>query len=77
MNIFSNIKAQADAQESVTYKLIDVKGGGELVQIMKEFVLQRKTRGLDGEIYRRVIDCVYDEGKGKDVNRKISRLSKL
>ena len=54
-----------------------MKGGGELVQIMKEFVLQRKTRGLDGEIYRRVIDCVYDEGKGKDVNRKISRLSKL
>ena len=54
-----------------------MKGGGELVQIMKEFVLQRKTRSLDGEIYRRVIDCVYDEGKGKDVNRKISRLSKL
>ena len=66
-DVTSNVKAQADAQDSETYKLIDVKGGGELMKLMKDPVLRRNTAKLDEEIYKRVIDCLYNEGRGEDV----------
>ena len=66
-DVTSNVKAQADAQESETYKLMDVKGGGELMKLMKDPVLRRNPTKLDDEIYKRVIGCLYNEGKGEEV----------
>ena len=66
-DVTNNIKAQADAQESETYKLIDVKGGGELMKLMKDPVLRRNKTKLDEEIYKCIIGCLYNEGKGEEV----------
>jgi hypothetical protein len=67
-DVTNNVKAQADAQESVTYKLIDVKGGGELMKLMKDPVLRKNKPKLDEEIRKRIIDCLYSDGKGEEVN---------
>jgi hypothetical protein len=47
--------------------LIDVKGGGQLIQIMKDHVLKRKVTELNDDIYKSIINCLYDEGNGRDV----------
>ena len=66
-DVTSNVKAQADAQESETYKLIDVKGGGELMKLMKDPALRRNKVKLDEEIRKRIIGCLYNEGRGEEV----------
>jgi hypothetical protein len=66
-DVTNNVKAQADAQDSETYKLIDVKGGGELMQLMKDPVLRKNKPKLDEEIRKRVVHCLYNEGKGEEI----------
>ena len=66
-DVTNNVKAQADAQDCDIYKLIDVKGGGDLMKLMKDSVLKRTTDKLDEEIYKLVIGCLYNKGRGEIV----------
>lgn len=66
-DVTNNVKAQADAQDNETYKLVDVKGGGILVKMMKEAILTKNKANLDEEIHKLVLPCLYNEGKGEDV----------
>jgi hypothetical protein len=66
----NNVKAQADSrlrQESDTYKLVNVKGEGELIQLMKKIML--KTKRLNEEIRKKILKFLYNNGEEKKVNR--------
>ena len=69
-DVTNNVKAQADAQESETYKLVDLKGSGELIKLMKDPFLQKNKAKLDEEIHKKVIKCLYNDGKGEEVRLK-------
>jgi hypothetical protein len=69
-DVTNNVKAQADAQENEAYKLIDVKGNGELMKLMKDLNLRKNKTLLDEIIKNTVIKYVYNEGKGSNVSYK-------
>ena len=69
-DVTNNVKAQADSgEESETYKLINVKGGGELIQLMKNSDLALNKELLDEEIRKKIIKYLYNNGAGKKVNQ--------
>ena len=69
-DVTNNVKAQADAgQETVAYKLIDVKGGGELIQLMKDSNLIQNKKKLDEEIRQKIFKYLYNDGKGDKVKK--------
>ena len=66
-DVTNNVKAQADAQDNVAYKLVDVKNGGELVKLFKDPALRANKALLDEEVYKRVLPCLYNDGIGEEV----------
>lgn len=64
-DVTHNVKAQADGSSiNNTYKLVDLKGGGELLKLVKDPLLRVNDDKLNEEIRKRVINCLYNDGEG-------------
>jgi transient receptor potential cation channel subfamily V member 5 len=66
-DVTNNVKAQADAQENPPYKLLDIKGGGELIKLMKEANLNKDYSNLNERLREMIVGMLYNEGNGKNV----------
>lgn len=64
-NVTSGVKKQADSGSLEIYQLVDLKGGGEMVTLMKEAAKSKTTALLDEKIYDRVLPFLYNEGAGQ------------
>lgn len=73
-NIASGVKAQA-AGNAAAYRFVDVKGGGELVELMKKANRTKNYKELDERIRDGFKDYMENEGRGKMVH--IRELVKL
>ena len=70
-DVTNNVKAQADAQDNVSYKLVDVKNGGELVKLIKNPELRKNPALLEEEVRKHIEWCLYDGGRGEDVYQSV------
>jgi hypothetical protein len=66
-DVTSNVKAQADATESATYKLVNMKGSGELISLMETAKLTKDYSKLDEQIMQKVSGLLYNGGEGEFV----------
>ncbi len=66
-DVTNNVKAQADAAESATYKLVNMKGGGELISLMETAKLTKDYTSVNEQIKQKVSGLLYNEGKGEYV----------
>lgn len=73
-DVTNNVKAQADAQENPTYKLLDIKGGGELIKLMKEVNTNKNYNNLNDRIREMIIGMLYNEGRGENVKLILKRV---
>jgi hypothetical protein len=76
-DITDNVKAQADAQESPVYRLVDVKGRGELVKLMKAAKLSNDFSVIDKEINDQVGKFLYNNGEGEYVKELIFKTNNI
>ncbi|XP_032513421.2 transient receptor potential cation channel subfamily V member 5 [Danaus plexippus] len=66
-NVTSGVKKQAGTSEQKLYKLIDVKGGGLLVDMMKRAVQNKQYAEIDHAIKTKVEPFLYNKGKGRHI----------
>ena len=66
-NITSGVKKQA-AGETRMYKFLDLKGGGELVELMKIANRTKSYKELDARIKEGLTPLLYNDGEGKMVH---------
>ena len=66
-NVTSGVKKQA-AGETKIYKLLDLKGGGELVELMKKANRTKNYKELDERIREGLKPYLYNDGQGKYVH---------
>ncbi|XP_071154330.1 transient receptor potential cation channel subfamily V member 5-like isoform X7 [Mytilus edulis] len=64
--VASGVKQQADAGAKELYNLVDLKGGGELVELMKRARWTKNFKEIDDKIAE-VKNFLYDEGRGKKI----------
>ncbi|XP_054262159.1 transient receptor potential cation channel subfamily V member 5 [Macrosteles quadrilineatus] len=64
-NVASGVKKQADTSNVQMYKLVDLKGGGLLVELMKRAAQNKQYAELDHAIKTKVEPFLYNRGKGK------------
>ncbi|CAG4921815.1 unnamed protein product [Colias eurytheme] len=64
-NVTSGVKKQAGTSEQKLYKLIDLKGGGLLVDMMKRAVQNKQYAEIDHAIKTKVEPFLYNKGKGR------------
>ncbi|XP_078037386.1 transient receptor potential cation channel subfamily V member nanchung [Augochlora pura] len=64
-NVASGVKKQTDASSIVLYKLVDLKGGGLLVDMMKRATQTKQYAELDHALRTKVEPYLYNKGKGK------------
>ncbi|GAB6027573.1 hypothetical protein CHUAL_001812 [Chamberlinius hualienensis] len=64
-NVTSGVKRQADSGSLPIYKLCDLNGGGELVQLLKKATKGKNDVELDEIIRNRVQPFLYNNGEGK------------
>ncbi|KAJ2943871.1 hypothetical protein O0L34_g8197 [Tuta absoluta] len=64
-NVSSGVKKQAGTSQQKLYKLIDLKGGGILVDIMKRAVQNKQYAEIDHAIKTKVEPFLYNKGKGR------------
>ncbi|KPJ13765.1 Transient receptor potential cation channel subfamily V member 5 [Papilio machaon] len=64
-NVTSGVKKQAGTSEQKLYKLVDVKGGGLLVDMMKRAVQNKQYAEIDHAIKTKVEPFLYNKGKGR------------
>ncbi|XP_048481884.1 transient receptor potential cation channel subfamily V member 5 isoform X3 [Plutella xylostella] len=64
-NVTSGVKKQAGTSLQKLYKLIDLKGGGLLVDMMKRAVQNKQYAEIDHAIKTKVEPFLYNKGKGK------------
>ncbi|XP_014253746.1 transient receptor potential cation channel subfamily V member 6 [Cimex lectularius] len=64
-NVTSGVKKQADTSSIKIYKLVDLKGGGLLVELMKRAAQTKQYAELDHAIKTKVEPFLYNKGKGK------------
>ncbi|KOC68960.1 Transient receptor potential cation channel subfamily V member 6 [Habropoda laboriosa] len=64
-NVASGVKKQTDASSIVLYKLVDMKGGGLLVDMMKRATQTKQYAELDHALRTKVEPYLYNKGKGK------------
>ncbi|KAK3576060.1 hypothetical protein CHS0354_018329 [Potamilus streckersoni] len=65
--VASGVKNQADNASKTLYQLVDLKGGGELVELMKRARWTKNYTELDAKILTEVPKFVYNGGKGKRI----------
>ncbi|CAH4030879.1 unnamed protein product [Pieris brassicae] len=64
-NVTSGVKKQAGTSTQKLYKLIDLKGGGLLVDMMKRAVQNKQYAEIDHAIKTKVEPFLYNRGKGR------------
>ncbi|XP_050673208.1 transient receptor potential cation channel subfamily V member 5 isoform X2 [Leptidea sinapis] len=64
-NVTSGVKKQAGTSTQKLYKLIDLKGGGLLVDMMKRAVQNKQYAEIDHAIKTKVEPFLYNKGKGR------------
>lgn len=64
-NVASGVKKQTDASSILLYKLVDLKGGGLLVDMMKRATQTKQYAELDHALRTKVEPYLYNKGKGK------------
>ncbi|XP_001606102.2 transient receptor potential cation channel subfamily V member 5 isoform X1 [Nasonia vitripennis] len=64
-NVTSGVKKQTDAGAIALYKLVDLKGGGLLVDMMKRASQTKQYAEIDHAIRTKVEPFLYNGGKGK------------
>ncbi|XP_071441164.1 transient receptor potential cation channel subfamily V member 5 [Hetaerina americana] len=64
-NVTSGVKKQAGASTQAIYKLVDLKGGGLLVELMKRATKTKQYAELDHAIKTKVEPFLYNKGKGR------------
>ncbi|KAM3958296.1 transient receptor potential cation channel subfamily V member nanchung [Aphomia sociella] len=64
-NVTSGVKKQAGTSEQKLYKLIDLKGGGLLVDMMKRAVQNKQYAEIDHAIKTKVEPFLYNKGNGR------------
>ena len=65
--VASGVKNQADNTSKKLYQLIDLKGGGELVECMKRAGWTKNYQELDEKILSEVPKFLYNNGEGKKI----------
>lgn len=65
--VTSGIKKQAEGKREI-YKYTDLKGGGELVELMKKANRTKNFHELDEKIRNELKRFLYDDGKGKVIH---------
>ena len=66
--VASGVKNQADNASKKLYQLVDLKGGGELVECMKRAGWTKNYQELDEKILTEVPKFVYNGGEGKKIS---------
>ncbi|XP_060516744.1 transient receptor potential cation channel subfamily V member 5 [Cylas formicarius] len=64
-NVTSGVKKQAGASMQPLYKLVDLKGGGLLVELMKRATQNKQYAEIDHAIKTKVESFLYNKGAGK------------
>ncbi|KYN30196.1 Transient receptor potential cation channel subfamily V member 5 [Trachymyrmex cornetzi] len=64
-NVTSGVKKQTDTSSILLYKLVDLKGGGLLVDMMKRATQTKQFAELDHAMRTKVEPFLYNKGKGK------------
>ncbi|XP_015609265.1 transient receptor potential cation channel subfamily V member 5 isoform X2 [Cephus cinctus] len=64
-NVTSGVKKQTDGSSILLYKLVDLKGGGLLVDMMKRAAQTKQFAELDHALRTKVEPFLYNKGKGK------------
>ncbi|XP_033305073.1 transient receptor potential cation channel subfamily V member 5 isoform X3 [Bombus bifarius] len=64
-NVSSGVKKQTDASSILLYKLVDMKGGGLLVNMMKRATQTKQYAELDHALRTKVEPYLYNKGRGK------------
>ncbi|XP_045489488.1 transient receptor potential cation channel subfamily V member 5 [Pieris rapae] len=64
-NVTSGVKKQAGTSTQKLYKLIDLKGGGLLVDMMKRAVQNKQYAEIDHAIKTKVEPFLYNRGRGR------------
>ncbi|GBP18545.1 Transient receptor potential cation channel subfamily V member 6 [Eumeta japonica] len=64
-NVTSGVKKQAGTSSQKLYKLIDVKGGGLLVDMMKRAIQNKQYAEIDHAIKTKVEPFLYNKGRGR------------
>ncbi|XP_076766819.1 transient receptor potential cation channel subfamily V member nanchung [Xylocopa sonorina] len=64
-NVASGVKKQTDASSILLYKLVDLKGGGLLVDMMKRATQTKQYAELDHALRTKVEPYLYNKGRGK------------
>ena len=66
-NVSDGVKKQAEG-DTIVYQFIDVKGGGELVDLLKAAARSKKYTELDERIRDGFRPFLYNEGQGEFVH---------
>ncbi|KAK7863240.1 hypothetical protein R5R35_001452 [Gryllus longicercus] len=64
-NVTSGVKKQAGTSTQKLYKLVDLKGGGLLVDMMKRAIQTKQYAELDHAIKTKVEPFLYNKGQGR------------
>ncbi|KAJ0181333.1 hypothetical protein K1T71_003418 [Dendrolimus kikuchii] len=64
-NVTSGVKKQAGTSLQKLYKLVDIKGGGLLVDMMKRALQNKQYAEIDHAIKTKVEPFLYNKGKGR------------
>lgn len=64
-NVTTGVKKQADSRSLTIYELTDLKGGGQLVHLMKKAIKTKNYAEVDDAIRTRVEPYLYNKGEGK------------
>ncbi|XP_062528665.1 transient receptor potential cation channel subfamily V member 5 isoform X1 [Bombyx mori] len=64
-NVTSGVKKQAGTSEQKLYKLVDIKGGGLLVDMMKRALQNKQYAEIDHAIKTKVEPFLYNRGRGR------------
>ncbi|XP_067662340.1 transient receptor potential cation channel subfamily V member 5-like isoform X4 [Haliotis asinina] len=65
--VATGVKNQADNDSKQLYQLVNVKGGGELVELMKRARWTKNYKEIDEKLKNEVKGFLYNDGKGKKV----------
>ncbi|XP_067008057.2 transient receptor potential cation channel subfamily V member 5 [Anabrus simplex] len=64
-NVTSGVKKQAGVSTQKLYKLVDLKGGGLLVDMMKRAIQTKQYAELDHALKTKVEPFLYNKGRGR------------
>nr|XP_042896955.1 transient receptor potential cation channel subfamily V member 5 [Parasteatoda tepidariorum] len=61
----SAVKKQTDSESLKIYSLVNVKGGGQLITLMKDAIKNKDYSNLDDQFREMVLPFLYNNGDGK------------